>query len=153
MTVAAPELAISTMAARCKRGTITRGSGVANFNWNDGTIQNYDANTNLTVSNSLILKLAATGTHAFNIDPGRTGTVDAVLSDATSGGTLTKQGAGLLTLTGVNTYSGETTVEAGRFKVTGSILNTSGVTVDAAGTLELARTSGNATAANFADWQ
>ena len=59
--------------------SITKGSGTPTFNWSDGTIRNYDANTNLTVNgtNSLLLKLAATGTHAFNIDAGRTGTVSA----------------------------------------------------------------------------
>jgi fibronectin-binding autotransporter adhesin len=126
---------------------IVGGIGIANVNWNDGTIQNYDPHTNLTVSsaNNLILQLAATGTHAFNIDAGCTGTIDAVLSEATSGGTLTKQGKGLLTLTGANTYSGKTTVEAGWFKVTGSIVNTSAMDVSAGATLELAKTSGSAT--------
>jgi T5SS/PEP-CTERM-associated repeat protein/autotransporter-associated beta strand protein len=93
-------------------GHISRGSGSANFNWSDGTIRNYDANSDLTIYDPG-LKLAATGLHVFNIDPGREGIVYAILSDATSGGTLAKQGAGLLTLTANNTYTGGTTITAG----------------------------------------
>jgi autotransporter-associated beta strand protein len=96
-------------------GTISC-SGPANFNWNDGTIRNLDANTDLSIysySASLALKIAATGTHAFYIDSGRSGTVSAYLEDATTGGSLTKQGAGLLTLSGYNSYSGSTTITAG----------------------------------------
>jgi T5SS/PEP-CTERM-associated repeat protein/autotransporter-associated beta strand protein len=130
--------------------TITKGSGIATFIWNEGTIHNCNANTDLTITNSLVLNLAATGVHAFDIDLDRMGAIDAVLSDATSGGTLNKIGAGTLTLTAVNTYSGETTVEEGRFKVTGSILNTSAIAIGQAGILELANTFANATAANLA---
>ena len=63
------------------------------------------------------MKLAATGTHAFNIDAGRTGTVSAILSDATSGGTLAKVGDGLLVLSAANTYSGTTTIDGGQLKL------------------------------------
>jgi T5SS/PEP-CTERM-associated repeat protein/autotransporter-associated beta strand protein len=124
---------------------ILKGNGTATFNWNDGTIKNFG---NLAISNNLDLKLAETGTHTFNIDSNRTGTINSILSDASSGGTLDKIGAGTLLLTAVNTYSGGTTVEEGRFKVTGSILNTSGITVGETAILELAKNSGSATAAN-----
>jgi hypothetical protein len=49
----------------------------------------------------------------------------------------------------VNTYSGATVVEEGAFTVTGSILNTSGITVGESATLELARATGSATAASL----
>ena len=129
---------------------IIKGIGYAYFNWYDGTIQNYDPLTDLTVygGNDLILKLAATGTHAFNIDSDRLGTVTAILTNLSSGGSLKKTGAGTLTLTAVNTYNGGTTIEEGRLKVTGSILNTSGVSIGPAGILELAKVSGSATAAS-----
>jgi T5SS/PEP-CTERM-associated repeat protein/autotransporter-associated beta strand protein len=131
--------------------TIKGGKGTVNLNWNNGTIQNYDGNTDLTIASfNTTLKLGATGTHTFNIDAGRTGTVNAILSDRTSDGSLKKIGAGMLLLTNANTYSGETTIEEGRFKVTGSILNTSGVTVNDSAIFELARASGNATASTLA---
>jgi T5SS/PEP-CTERM-associated repeat protein/autotransporter-associated beta strand protein len=130
-------------------GKISKGLGNACFNWQDGIIHNYDSGTNLIIANNLVLQLAYSGTHTFNIDSGRDGTVDAVLSDATTGGTLNKVGGGTLLLTAANTYSGATTIEEGRFKVTGSILKTNGITVKEAGILELAKTSGNATAATL----
>jgi T5SS/PEP-CTERM-associated repeat protein/autotransporter-associated beta strand protein len=96
-------------------GSISKGTGTATFNWSDGTIRNYDASTGLAINgnNSLTLKLAATGTHAFYIDAGHTGMVSAILSDATSEGTLTKVGGGLLMLTKENTFTGQMTISAG----------------------------------------
>lgn len=47
---------------------------------------------------------------------------------------LIKQGAGTLTLSGTNAYTGSTTIEAGKLLVTGSAANSS-VTVGASGTL------------------
>jgi T5SS/PEP-CTERM-associated repeat protein/autotransporter-associated beta strand protein len=130
-------------------GSMSKGGGIANFNWNDGTIHNFNPATNLAISNMMVLKLAATGTHAFDIDSNRTGTVSGILADATSGGSLKKIGLGTLLLAGANTYSGTTEIEAGQFKVTGSILNTSGISVGQAGTLELAKSTGSATATNL----
>jgi T5SS/PEP-CTERM-associated repeat protein/autotransporter-associated beta strand protein len=120
--------------------SITKGTGTATFNWSDGTIQNYNTSTNLTISgsNAFSLLLAATGTHAFNIDAGRTGMVSAILSDATSGGTLEKQGGGLLILKAANTYSGTTTIEEGQLKLvaggdiafSSEIINRAGFIID-----------------------
>src|SRR5262249_7529799 len=45
-------------------------------------------------------------------------------------GVLTKEGSGTLTLSGTNTYSGATTIDAGTLSVTGSIATSSGVTVN-----------------------
>ncbi|BCU79763.1 autotransporter-associated beta strand repeat-containing protein [Luteolibacter sp. LG18] len=100
--------------------TIQNGSGTATrtFNWNDGTIKNYDASTNLSVSSAL--KLAATGTHAFDIGTGRAGTVSGVISEAAAGASLTKTGSGLLTLSGANSHSGTTTVSGGTLALSGS---------------------------------
>jgi T5SS/PEP-CTERM-associated repeat protein/autotransporter-associated beta strand protein len=124
-------------------GIIAQGQGSASLNWIDGTIRNYDPSSDLTVSNSnnLTLKLAATGTHAFNIDAGRIGTVDAILADATSGGTLTKLGDGFLTLTAANTYTGDTSVEDGTLSISVPYLcDSADVHIDSGAKLDLAFT-------------
>ncbi|HRQ89460.1 MAG TPA: autotransporter domain-containing protein, partial [Bacteroidia bacterium] len=59
--------------------------------------------------------------------------VSGAISDLFPGGSLIKIGAGTLTLSGVNTYTGDTTVNAGTLNVAGSLL--SSVVVNAGGTL------------------
>jgi T5SS/PEP-CTERM-associated repeat protein/autotransporter-associated beta strand protein len=127
---------------------ISGSQGTGSFNWNDGTIQNYDANTNLTFSSSLSAKLSATGTHTFYIEPGRTGTINAVLRDATSGGTLVKAGTGLLTLTAANSYTGGTTISAGTLALSSSgSLASSVIDVASGATFDVSAKSGGFTIA------
>jgi autotransporter-associated beta strand protein len=52
-----------------------------------------------------------------------------------TGGSLTKIGTGTLTLSGTNTYTGATAVNAGKLLVDGSIASSSNVTVNAGATL------------------
>ena len=59
------------------------------------------------------------------------------------GGSLTKIGTGTLTLSGVNTYTGATTVNAGKLVVDGSIM--SAVTVNSGGTLGGSGSTGSVT--------
>ena len=94
--------------------TVQPGAGTAtrNFNWSAGSIRNYDASTDLTISSGLSMNLIAGSDHTFNIDGSRTGTVNATLA-STGVGNLVKDGTGTLTLNNTNTYSGDTTVKAG----------------------------------------
>jgi uncharacterized protein with beta-barrel porin domain len=66
-------------------------------------------------------------------DCGASGT--ACTMPGATGGSLVKVGTGTLALTGVNTYTGGTTVNAGTLEVDGSIAPSSIVTVNAGGTL------------------
>lgn len=84
---------------------------VRTLNWNDGTIKNYDASNDLAFGSGIAVNLAATGTHTVDIETGRAASVASVLAGAN--GTLVKAGAGTLTLSAANTYTGDTTVNGG----------------------------------------
>lgn len=78
-----------------------------------------DSNRGITLSS---------GTATVSVDAGMTLQVANVI--AGSGGALTKTGTGILTLTGINTYSGATTVSDGKLiGVTGASCANSAVTV------------------------
>ncbi len=109
------------------------GTAARNFNWNDGTIRNYDDSTDLTIASGLTrLELLGAGRHAFDIDADRQGTVNQAVSGA---GALTKTGAGTLTLTGANTYGGATSVEGGALLVNGAHTGGGATTVSTNSTL------------------
>jgi autotransporter-associated beta strand protein len=71
--------------------------------------------------------------------------VSGLIADGGSGGSLVKVGLGVLTLSGTNTYTGATTVNAGLLEVDGSIASSSLTSVNAGGFLKGFGTIGNAT--------
>ncbi len=95
-----------------------------------------------TISNNFAL----TGDPTFFVDTGNTATVSGVISDGSSGaGDVAKAGAGALTLSGANSYSGGTTVNAGTLALSGAgtlgatanALAVSGATLDLGGTTQI----------------
>ena len=86
------------------------------------------------------------------VDPAQTYTLTGVVSGS---GTLNKMGTGNLTLTGANTFSGETVVEEGTLTVASgsgnALANTTAITVNDGGTLLLGASNqiGNATPVNL----
>jgi autotransporter-associated beta strand protein len=73
----------------------------------------------------------------FSVTTSGVSTVSGVVSGFAS---LSKSGAGSLTLSAANTYTGITTINAGLLRVSGSIANSAGVTVNDTGTFEAANT-------------
>jgi autotransporter-associated beta strand protein len=109
---------------------IFKNVGSATLNFNGGTIRPTASNaTFLQGLDAANVKAggAVFDTNGFNI------TVAQPLLAA--GGGLTKQGAGTLTLTGANTYTGATAVNAGTLQVDGSLA--AGSTVNVAGNATL----------------
>ena len=95
------------------------------------------------VNSETIGSLAGTGSTTLNANTLTTGgnngttTYSGVISGV--GGSLTKVGAGTMTLSGANTFTGPTTVNAGILSLQGgaALANTSAVTVTSPGTLNL----------------
>jgi autotransporter-associated beta strand protein len=139
---------------------VTGGSGTdAVFNGNSDNFQavsisttapgsGYTAAPTVTPSSGTGLDPVATISSLALIGAGNQigGDGDLTIKPAITGNSsaaLTKIGNGRLTLPAANTYGGDTTVSAGTLTVTGSILDTSGVTVAAPGVLELSNASGS----------
>ena len=146
-------LGTATTAATLRAATIQAGAGAVDatstrtFNWNQGTVANYNATTDLTINgtdataaNRLGIVLAGTTAHNFAADTGRVITVGA--NTAISGtGDLSFTGAGRVNLLGATTYSGATNITAGVVNAaatTGQALGgTSSIAISGGGTLLL----------------
>ena len=120
-------------------GTITVGNdsalGTGDVTMAAGTTLGF-ASGDFTIANNI----AMTGDPVFFVDTGNTDTLSGVLSDTSSAnpGVVEKTGAGTLILSGVNTYSGGTILNAGILQVsadTGLGDTSGGLTIDG-GTLQ-----------------
>ncbi len=95
------------------------------FNFTSGTIRNYTG-SNLTIAD-VPITLTGSGTRYFDATSGQSISVSSAISGSGQG--FTKSGAGALTLSATNGYSGATDVSAGTLYVTGA-LSSSAVTVE-----------------------
>jgi fibronectin-binding autotransporter adhesin len=121
--------------------TRTSASGSGTFNFNGGTLKAAAASTafmqGLTRAN-IRNGGALIDTNGFDVTMAQALVHSNIGGDNATDGGLTKMGAGALTLGGTNTYTGTTTINAGKLVVTGSIagavsLNTG--TLDGTGTV------------------
>jgi autotransporter-associated beta strand protein len=110
----------------------TAGGGTTTFS---GTLR--AASINLKGTNFALSAVTMNNGGPFSV----TATGIATISGVVSGfGSLSKSGAGSLTLSSANTYTGVTTINGGLVRVSGSIANSSGVTVNDTGTFDVANT-------------
>ncbi len=136
---------------------LSTGGGTSTINFNGGTVEAKQDNASFlptTITNAKIrVGGAVFNTSTFNVTVAKDLTEDAT----STGGGLTKQGSGALTLSGANTYTGDTTVAAGTLlvnnttgsgtgtgavKVTGTALGSIVATLGGTGTLSGATTIG-----------
>jgi autotransporter-associated beta strand protein len=133
-----------TGATTVSAGTLKAGSTGA---FSSSSAFTVNATLDLGGNNSLIASLAGNGSGIVTNSGGSTATLTAggnntstafagVIQDGTSSTALLKSGSGILTLSGINTYTGATTIGAGTLALTGtgSIATSSGVNLTNAGT-------------------
>lgn len=136
-------------------GTLTAagvngGTGTSTFNFNGGTLK---ANANsATFMNGLTTANVRNGgavidTNNFNVTASQALVHSTIGGDNAIDGGLNKTGAGTLTLAGANTYTGPTAVNNGTLAVTGSLNNSSALSVASGATLDGTGTVGATTVA------
>jgi fibronectin-binding autotransporter adhesin len=130
ITVGAEALTISGTGATGQNGALVNVSGTNNYG---GVVTLGAASTISSDSGTLNLTNTITGS-GNNLT--LTGSGDGTISSSigTGAGTLTKTGSGTWTLSGANTYTGATTVNAGTLLVNGSTAASSAVSVNNIGT-------------------
>jgi outer membrane autotransporter protein len=97
-------------------------------------------NSGVVVGGSLVVGSAVDlAGQALTVDGTNNTTISGAISDSGGGGALVKNGTGTLLLSGTNSFTGTTTVNAGNLQLKNSaaIADTAAVTVTAPGSLEL----------------
>ena len=142
-------------------GTLLAGAATNVFGVTSAITVNTPGSLDLGGFNQTIGSLAGSGTvtNSGVASPAALTTGDAtntlfsgVIQDGAGQTALTKQGAGLFTLSGINTYTGATTINGGTLEVLGSIANSSLTTVNS-GVLFGTGTVGNTNIASGGTFQ
>jgi autotransporter-associated beta strand protein len=118
-------------------GTLTLNGGLVKI-WSGQTVTpsgSITSNVNSAHETSLITggQLALAASTTFTVARDSTLASDLTVSSSISGGTLVKQGAGILTLSSANTYTGGTTINAGVLNIQNSAALSTGATTVASG--------------------
>ncbi len=130
--------------------TATVKTGSSLFNFNGGTLKPTAGSTlflqGLTRAN-IRNNGAIIDTAGFNVTIGQALQHSAINGDSAIDGGLTKNGAGILTLSGANSYTGATTINAGTVALgsAGSIANSRSIAIGGAALLEVSAVAGGYT--------
>ena len=110
-----------SVAASTTVGTTTYAPGTGTLNLNGGTLAANGASTNfLSVTTANVRNGGAViNSNGFDVTVNQALVHSTISGDNATDGGLTKLGAGTLTLTGANTYTGQTTVNAGTLALGG----------------------------------
>ncbi len=137
-------------------GTLQSNSGVSDANGAQLEWNQTDVNTNASAETAIIggrIRIREDGGYAgitFNVADGAAITdlnVSAAVTEASTGRSITKTGAGTMELSGASTYTGDTTVAGGKLVVNGNI-STSMTTVQNGASLGGVGTTGSVNVLN-----
>ncbi|HEY4416715.1 MAG TPA: autotransporter-associated beta strand repeat-containing protein [Verrucomicrobiae bacterium] len=123
---------------------IVQGAGNGYINFNGGTLKAVNNALAATFLNGLTTANVRNGgavidNNGFDIAIGQALLHSTVIGDSAADGGLTSQGSGSLTLTNANTYTGNTTINAGRLALSGngSIANSASIIVAGSATFDV----------------